>query len=85
MFYIIFLFYLLMLLAVAIAKDCSGGFRSSSESDEIMRMEYEQKIQENRKITKRKRETKENKIINHFCLFPITTVSLKWSTIYKHY
>ena len=27
MFYIIFLFYLLMLLAVAIAKDCSGGFR----------------------------------------------------------
>lgn len=43
MFYIIFLFYLLMLLAVAIAKDCSGGFRSSSESDEIMRMEYEQK------------------------------------------
>lgn len=32
-----------MLLAVAIAKDCSGGFRSSSESDEIMRMEYEQK------------------------------------------
>lgn len=43
MFYIIFLFYLLMLLAVAIAKGCSGGFRSSSESDEIMRMEYEQK------------------------------------------
>lgn len=43
MFYIIFLFYLLMLLAVAIAKGCSGGFRSCSESDEIMRMEYEQK------------------------------------------
>ena len=53
MFYIIFLFYLLMLLAVAIAKDCSGGFRSSSESDEIMRMEYEQKIQEIRRKTGR--------------------------------
>lgn len=54
MFYIIFLFYLLMLLAVAIAKDCSGGFRSSSsESDEIMRMEYEQKIQEIRRKTER--------------------------------
>lgn len=53
MFYIIFLFYLLMLLAVAIAKDCSGGFRSSSESDEIMRMEYEQKIQEIRCKTER--------------------------------
>lgn len=50
MFYIIFLFYLLMLLAVAIAKGCSGGF-SSSESDEIMRMEYEQKIQEIRRKT----------------------------------
>ena len=53
MFYIIFLFYLLMLLAVAIAKDCRGGFRSSSESDEIMRMEYEQKIQEIRRKTER--------------------------------
>ena len=53
MFYIIFLFYVLMLLAVAIAKDCSGGFRSSSESDEIMRMEYEQKIQEIRRKTER--------------------------------
>lgn len=42
-----------MLLAVAIAKDCSGGFRSSSESDEIMRMEYEQKIQEIRRKTER--------------------------------
>lgn len=41
MFYIIFLFYLLMLLTVAIAKGCSGGFRYSSGSDEIMRMEYE--------------------------------------------
>ena len=51
MFYIIFLFYLLMLLAVAIAKGCNGGF--SSESDEIMRMEYEQKIQEIRRKTER--------------------------------
>lgn len=53
MFYIIFIFYLLMLLTVAIAKGCSGGFRSSSESDEIMRMEYEQKIQEIRRKTER--------------------------------
>ena len=42
-----------MLLTVAIAKGCSGGFRSSSESDEIMRMEYEQKIQEIRRKTER--------------------------------
>ena len=42
-----------MLLAVAIAKDCSGGFRSSRESDEIMRLEYEQKIQEIRRKTER--------------------------------
>ena len=62
MFYIIFLFYLLMLLAVAIAKDCSGGFRSSSESDEIMRMEYEQKIQEIRRKTERlQKENEEQK------------------------
>lgn len=53
MFYIIFLFYLLMLLAVAIAKDCSGGFRSSSESEEQMRIRYEQKIQEIRRKTER--------------------------------
>lgn len=61
MFYIIFLFYLLMLLAVAIAKDCSGGFRSSSsESDEIMRMEYEQKIQEIRRKTERLQKENES-------------------------
>ena len=53
MFYIIFLFYLLMLLAVAIAKGCSGGFRSSSESEEQMRIRYEQKIHEIRRKTER--------------------------------
>ena len=42
-----------MLLAVDIAKVCSGGFRSSSASDEIMRMEYEQKIKEIRRKTER--------------------------------
>ncbi len=52
MFYIIFLFYFLMILIVAIAKSCSGGF-SSSGSDKIMRMKYEQKIQEIRRKTER--------------------------------